>query len=46
MSKQGIVSVAGLITASEFSDLNDLIDTLQNYDYEARVQKLLDKQTR
>jgi len=25
-------------------DLNDLIDALQNYDYEARIQNLLDKQ--
>ena len=26
-------------------DLNDLIDALQNYDYEARIQNLLKKQT-
>jgi peptide chain release factor 1 len=26
-------------------DLDDLIDALQNYDYEARIQNLLDKQT-
>jgi peptide chain release factor 1 len=26
-------------------DLDDLIDALQNYDYEARIQNLLEKQT-
>ena len=43
-SELSLVFVLSLPTVVE-GDLDDLIDALQNYDYEARIQNLLEKQT-